>query len=261
MESNKQASFTGKQRRDLVPFLWYAVLGLHGTKEPDLDELVRAALQLDWIQAELRSINRDSKRSKRTAEEIMNVQRPLQLACDDIQRCFKCDETTKFHRLRVHVADHIKRYGNSRSLDTSANEALHKGVKQTNYATNKRIWQITPQLLQMNAAVDRRKYFNDTAQTCVLLMTRSPRSASVNPGSLVPPTSTEFQELQDCVELEAVRVLMKLKTSAADRALSPKQVVDHMLNCKDCFGNKMYERKRSMTLEAALNGKVNQARE
>lgn len=152
LEGDKQASYTGKQRRLLIPVAWYALMDLNASKTPDEYNLLHVALQLDYMQSAARGINRSAKDLPKTVHDNNEIQRKFAKACDDFMECFGILESTKLHRRRIHVADHLKLYGNFRLSDTGPNESLHKDLKASYPATNKRLSQIGSQLLQVNVA-------------------------------------------------------------------------------------------------------------
>lgn len=161
VERDKQANFTGKQRRDLLPFLWYAVLGLNAT---------------------LSGVNRAPRSNVRTAEEIKAIQlQPTKLFGEFIA-CSGYYETSKLHQLRAHLQDHFLFYGSIRYSDTGRNESLHKGVKKAYLSTNKRLSEIGPQLLQVNIAAELSEAKADGSSLDPiqhhLLLTRDPRTLS-----------------------------------------------------------------------------------
>lgn len=151
----KQAPFTGAHWRNLVPFFWYSLLGLNQTVHPDNDQLFIAALSLDRFAATLRQVN-DSKResSSFTLNRVYDIENFGIECCQLMKNIFDTPETTKQHRSMNHLGEYLKMFGNLVYGDTSINESLHKGLKKSSGATNKKGVSLGLQLLQTNCLAE-----------------------------------------------------------------------------------------------------------
>lgn len=85
---DKQANFTGKQRRMLCAFMPFAVMGLNSQKTTDNDPLLEAALYCDQLQSVLRGVNFVKRSGERTMAEIKKLQQLVAEACNAIMDCF-----------------------------------------------------------------------------------------------------------------------------------------------------------------------------
>ena len=152
--SDKQASFTGKERRLLVPFQFHAVIGLNASKTPDNCVLTQTALALDFLQTSLEGINRDVGEREITESDIRNLQSFSKKICLLMRRLLGLEETTKLHRLGAHLGESIRNFGSSSFTDTGVNESKHAGLKKAFQTTNKRKRGLGKQLLQLNIAAE-----------------------------------------------------------------------------------------------------------
>ena len=137
--NERQAPFTGAHWRNLVPFFWYVLLGLHQNKLPDQDDLFISALSLDRFYATLRQLNLPTDASRGfTVSNINQIEFYARTFCQQMKDLFDIPESTKQHRTIHHLVEYIKQYGNLSYGDTSKNESMHKGLKQSCIATNKK---------------------------------------------------------------------------------------------------------------------------
>lgn len=149
--TDKQAPFTGAHWRSLVPFFWYVVLGLNQTKPPDEDDLFITGLHLDRFYATLRQVNKLTSESNGfNIAEINRIEKFGRLSCQLMKRICDQPETTKQHRTMYHLSEYLQMYGNVSFGDTGSNESLHKGLKKSSIATNKKGYSLGLQILQVN---------------------------------------------------------------------------------------------------------------
>ena len=140
---------TGTLRQKLLPFLSVALMGLQPGTHPDNDPLVQCALQLNHIQMKWRGINISSSNLSWTLEEINEFQDICKHACISLSNCLGLRISTKLHRLMWHMSDCISSFGCRRRGETDSNESLHKQSKSAYTATNKRITQLSAQILSV----------------------------------------------------------------------------------------------------------------
>lgn len=153
--NEKQAPFTGTHWRNIVPFLWYSLLGLNQGCKPDEDPVFITALSLDRFSAALRQVNENKYESSCFTEiKIMEIEQFGKECSQLMKNLFDIPETTKIHRTMNHLGEYLRMYGNIIYGDTSSNESLHKGLKESTNATNKKGGSFALQLLQANCLAE-----------------------------------------------------------------------------------------------------------
>eukprot|EP00171_Calliarthron_tuberculosum_P004396 IDg4396t1 len=159
MNANEvHANMTGLLRRTITPFLWPVLLGLRPEVKPDEDDLLRAALLIDNFQRIWRGVNEPWAARNRTKDKIEHIQTMAFETGVMVSQSLSLRINTKLHRLMRHAADHLLRFGCSRRGDTDQNETMHKTTKACYQATNKKMNQLTDQVL----TASRQQYFNDS---------------------------------------------------------------------------------------------------
>lgn len=147
-----QAGMSGKIRRLSAPFLWVCVMGV-SDKNPDEDDLLQCALNLDKVNQFLCSANNISVRHLTIAkinewqEFIFDFGRQMSMTFDK-------DVTTKLHRLMRHVKDQLSMHGCIRRSSTEENEHEHIKHKKAYRLTNKHLDSIGVQLLRAHVHSD-----------------------------------------------------------------------------------------------------------
>lgn len=252
-ETDRQASYTGKERRILCPVLWAVVMGLHLSVAPDKDPLFKSALYLDFMQAELKGVNRSIQTRHRTTEEIDSLEALCAVACNHFIQCFNANESTKIHRIMVHLGAHLRGYGNLRVSDTGPNETLHRGVKASYHATNKRQFEIAPQLLQVNISAETRFARAEFAAENHLLLTRDPTFHVESGGGRRDHQTFKNigRQKQEVIVKEVRQVLDRIyKKQESDK--SPEAIMGRILSIKDGFGRFKFSRKKRVTITASF---------
>lgn len=249
MDSDRQASYTGKERRLLCPILCNVTMGLSTAVKPDEDPLFKAALYLDFMQAELKGINRSIETRHRTDEQIDTIQELCLEACNHFINCFDANESTKLHRIMVHLGAHLRGYGNLRISDTAPNETLHKGVKDSYHATNKHQDVIASQILQVNMSAEANSNLSSCTAENHLLLTRDPLLITrVGEHSRVARFKSKSRTTEDTIAAEVKKLLQRYKRE--DTITSPETVVHSLLSEMDGFGRYKYSRKKRVTISA-----------
>lgn len=142
--AEKQEGMSGLLRREIAPFLWYCLMGLHVDSTPDEDPLVQAALLLDRVQREVGGINKPASSAFRSLREI----KALQELCFDagklVAESLGIRANTKLHRIMRHVEDHLTNFGCLRKGATDDNETMHKSTKVAYHSSNHHLSEIAP---------------------------------------------------------------------------------------------------------------------
>ncbi len=159
-EKEVHAGMTGRDRREIAPFLWVALMGLQPSTNPDDDTLLQAALLLNEVQIHLRGVNLPRSSRVRTSQQIEDLKNLCFDAGVTLSQSVSVPISTKFHRTMRHIGDHLHLFGCSRLGESEENEAMHKPTKQSYNATNKKADIIGPQLLAVRpiAQADPKSY-------------------------------------------------------------------------------------------------------
>ena len=129
-EGERKSGMTGKQRRELAPFLWFAAMALDSHFCPDEDELFITALMVDRVYAELKGVNKSSEEMKWTERRIEKIQTLCQETFSKFRKVFDVPINTKMHRSMNLVKGQVVNYGSIALGDASENETLHLGLKK-----------------------------------------------------------------------------------------------------------------------------------
>lgn len=152
--NEKHAGMTGKVRREMLPFLWYCVMGVAPNVVPDKDPVLKMCLLWDAVQRLLSGINQGPREATRDNERINELQTLCFEAGKATAAALRVNVNTKLHRLMRHVKDHIIDFGCLRKGSTDENEALHKTTKKAYASTNRHVLELAPQLLAARAAIE-----------------------------------------------------------------------------------------------------------
>lgn len=164
-KEEKQAPFTGNHWRNMVPLLWYALLGLNRQAPPDNDDLFITALSLDRFVSGLRQVNESKSGSfSFTMRHVDSITYYGMECCQSMKNVFDMAETTKQHRTMTHLAEYLKQYGNLLYGDSSTNESLHKGLKKAVHASNMKGSALALQVLQTNCLAEYMEERNDEGE-------------------------------------------------------------------------------------------------
>lgn len=146
------AYMTGSIRREAVHFLWAAATGLQLLQRQDDDVLLKAALARNQLKFFLRRINQCARRAQRTVEDIDAVKNVAFCAGLYFSQALGLPVNTKMHRIMHNIKNHLIRFGNARHVDSDMNETIPKETKLTYRESNRRVLQLTPQIITMRTA-------------------------------------------------------------------------------------------------------------
>lgn len=146
------AGISGKNRRELLVFLWTVVMGLSNTL-PDNDEFLQLLPKTDKFQRLFLGVNAPPTEAARSLQDIEEISRLGFSIGSDLINLFKCKPNTKTHRLMHHLHQYLVDFGCARKGSTDENEKLHKISKWAYRATNKHLVNLAPQLLSARALV------------------------------------------------------------------------------------------------------------
>lgn len=79
--------------------------------------------------------------------EIKNIEEIAFKSYVSLSKSLGLPISTKLHKIMWHSGDHVKSFGCRRRGDTYQNETMHKATKETYRVSNKRIQQISTQIL------------------------------------------------------------------------------------------------------------------
>lgn len=147
-----QAGMSGKVRRLSAPFLWVCVMGV-SDKDPDEDDVLQCALQLDRVNQFLCGTNEINVRHL-TLQDINDWQDFLFQFGRQMSTTFDMDVTTKMHRVMRHVKHQLVMHGCIKRSSTEENEHQNKKHKKAYRLTNKHLDTIGVQLLRAHVHTD-----------------------------------------------------------------------------------------------------------
>lgn len=153
-ETEKISGMTGLIRRLTTPFMWVCLIGLNDKIDPDCDQLVQVALELDYIHSQLLGTNKDYDDMHRSGEWIIDLQKRCFVLGKLAVQLFGCNVTTKIHRVMRHLDSHLKSFGLIRWGASDTNERKHKSVKKAYRRTNRQQDTLGVQLLRRGYADD-----------------------------------------------------------------------------------------------------------
>ncbi|CDF37391.1 unnamed protein product [Chondrus crispus] len=192
--NERHAGVTGKIRREMAPFLWYSVMGIPQSINPDDDPFVQLLLMIDFLQRKLLGINQKPEVASKTREDISDTARLGYEVGKKAATVLNCAVNTKLHRTMRHISDHYLDFGCFRKGATDGNETLHKATKLAYRSTNKQLSKIAPQLLSARAIIETKKHDAHGSQSrSQLLLTRRPVVLS-NKNMPEPCTAQEAAE-------------------------------------------------------------------
>ncbi|KAI0565723.1 hypothetical protein FGB62_15g07 [Gracilaria domingensis] len=153
-ESDKQASFTGRHRRLLVPFQFHVVIGLNGSCNPDDDIITQTALGLDFLHSVLEGSNRSIEEFGLCEGDLNRMHLFTVTIFSLMRKMFGLSMSKKLHWLEAHLTASLRHFRHACYTDTGANESLHWKIKSCYKASNKRKRGIGQQLLKVNIAAE-----------------------------------------------------------------------------------------------------------
>ena len=102
---------TGLLRKQIIPFLWSALLALRPASAQDAGEVVQSASFLNELQIQLLDVTIHESRNTRSETEIESIQSLAHCNCWSISTYLDSSISTKQKPLMYHVHDHLIDHG------------------------------------------------------------------------------------------------------------------------------------------------------
>ncbi|KAI0560730.1 hypothetical protein FGB62_102g013 [Gracilaria domingensis] len=150
----KHPGETGKMRRELNAYRWYAIMGLSPSTTPDKDRFLQLLLQLDLLQRRLFGINQCPEQACRSTKQIQGIGQLGYEVGVGIAKLFNIKTNTKMHRTMFYIANHLFDFGCIRKGSTDSNETMHKSTKESYSSTNRQRSALPAQLLSARENLD-----------------------------------------------------------------------------------------------------------
>ena len=251
-----RANFTGKQVRSVVPFLWFAVIGLNSRDVPDNDPIYITALMLDFFYSVVCGVNKESSYSLMTEEDISVIG----VCADQLVKMFEKligpSANTKLNRVQAHCAENFRRFGPPSVTDTAHNESLHKGIKGSYKSTNRRQRLISQQILKINLAAELLRE-SGTSRTETTGHLKFPSNSPLRTSELNAFIPSNFQTRQAIIEQETSAKYIAeslLKAQREKKANSDIQdfYVALSTGCKAGHSNNLFDVLHKATIAANI---------